>query len=140
MMSEPNHDGPRLLIVDESPSICATLEHILQYYGYDTCATTDGVSALVVLLREQFDMLLIEPRLPGRVDGRTLIQIAVDQQPNAAIMLLTGSLDLAQPDDRIGLRRYQSIDKTASPAAIATAVALAQAPHAERQVGLSAAT
>lgn len=139
MNSDQEHAVPRLLIVDEAPAICATLEHILQHYGYATRAATDGVAALLLLMREPFDLLLIEPRLPGRIDGRTLIQITAIQQPGTGIMLLTGALDLALPFDRIDLRRYPALDKTASPTAIATAVALAQAPLAERQIGLSAA-
>jgi DNA-binding NtrC family response regulator len=133
-------DAPaRLLIVDEEPAVCYTLEHILCYYGYAVCSVTDGAVATARLLQEEFDLLLIERRLPGRIDGQSLIRMAAEHQPDLAIVLLTGTLDLALPCDRAEVRRYPAIDKTASAATIATCVARALAPRARQRGGPPAA-
>lgn len=128
---------PRLLIVDEELAICYTLQYILEYYGYAVQATTDGAAARALLLQAVFDLLLIERRLPGRIDGRSLIQIARLHQPDLAIVLLTGTLDLALPCDQAEVRSYPAIDKNASPATIATCVARTLAPRARQPGGLA---
>ena len=124
-------DTPRLLIVDDDPAICYTLQHILEYYGYAVHAAGDGVAALALLLSEQFDLVLIEPRLPGRIDGVNLMQLAAVHQPGAALVLLTGALDLALPYHRADIRRYAALDKNASPVVIASRVAISLAQRAE---------
>jgi DNA-binding response OmpR family regulator len=116
---------PRLLIVDHEPAICYTLQHILEHYGYAARAISDGAVALALLRHEPFDLVLIEPQLPGRIDGRKLIQLAAVHQPKAVIMLLTEALELALPHDRVSARRHLALDKTASPATIANSVVFA---------------
>ena len=132
--------APRLLIVDEEPAICYTLQHILDYYGYAVRATTDGTAAWSLLLQEEFDLLLIERRLPGRIDGQSLIRLAAVQQPDAVTVLLTGALDVALPRERADVRGFAAIDKTASPSAIVTCVARALAPRAEQLPKLALAS
>lgn len=121
---------PQLLIVDDEPEICFTLQYVLHDYGYSSRATTNGATALALLQQQQFDLLLLDPRLPGGIDGQNIIQLAAVHRPRMVIVLLTGALDLAIPYDRVDLRRFDALDKTALPAAIVTGVAhaLAQRP------------
>ena len=127
---------PQLLIVDHEPAISYTLQHILEHYGYAARAITDGAVALALLQHEPFDLVLIEPQLPGRIDGRILIQLAAVHQPDAVIVLLSGGLELALQHDRGDVRGHLALDKTASPAAIASRVVCALAQRAQRTNGL----
>ncbi len=57
-----------LLIVDDEPNVRSSLARSLGGHGYDVSAAVDGVAALDVLTREQFDAVLLDLMMPG-MDG-----------------------------------------------------------------------
>lgn len=129
MLSEYSGDRstPHILIVDDEPAICFTLQCALEHYGYAVAAASNGAEAHARITRASFDMLLIDPRLAGRISASDLIYDAEICQPPAAILLLVGTLDFALPPARANLNRFATLAKAASPPAIATAVAIALA-------------
>ncbi len=64
-------DKPRILVVDDDIDICANLCDILLDLGYHVQIAHDGPSALDLVRRHRFDVVLLDFKMPG-MDGLTL--------------------------------------------------------------------
>jgi len=54
----------KVLIVDDDPSMCETLEDILEIEGYETETALDGKKALEVVEKKNFDVILMDFKMP----------------------------------------------------------------------------
>ena len=77
MMQEP----VRVLVVDDEPAICKALMIALQRAGYDARSAQSGDSALAMLGREHFDVLLIDLRIPD-TRGDVVFELAAATHPH----------------------------------------------------------
>ena len=59
---------PRILIVEDEPSIATALEDALRLEGYEVHVVGDGLSAERAALREHYDLILLDVMLPQK-DG-----------------------------------------------------------------------
>jgi len=57
--------GPRLLIVDDEPDICANLCDIFTDLGYDVDAAHNGADALALIEQRFYDVALLDLKMPG---------------------------------------------------------------------------
>lgn len=58
----------KILVVDDEPTLVATLQFNLEREGYRVATAADGGSALSVARREHPDVILLDLKLPG-MDG-----------------------------------------------------------------------
>jgi two-component system alkaline phosphatase synthesis response regulator PhoP len=59
-------DRPRVLLVEDEPSLVVTLSDRLDAEGYDVEPARDGIAALDRALEGTFDIVLLDVALPGR--------------------------------------------------------------------------
>src|SRR5215212_9298821 len=64
---------PRILIIDDEPSIRATLAQILEDEGHRTSACESGEEGIALFAREEFDLVLLDLWLPG-IDGLGVLE------------------------------------------------------------------
>lgn len=93
LVKQPSGDRPRVLIVDDEPSICKALEMALKRAGFDATATQCGEAAVTKLSTEHFDALLLDLRIPD-MRGDVLFQIAIAHQPQlrTQTLFITGDI------------------------------------------------
>lgn len=93
------HDTrPRVLVVDDEPSICRALTIALTRAGYNARALESAVAAEALIRTEHFDCMIIDLRIPD-MRGDTLFEIAAAVQPHLRkqTILTTGDVsELAQ--------------------------------------------
>lgn len=89
--TDPTTPGPlRVLLVDDHDLGRRSLARLLEAMGYDVTAAADGAAAVEALRTDPgFDYLLTDVRLPD-LDGRELVQIALQREPRPLIALITG--------------------------------------------------
>jgi PAS domain S-box-containing protein len=65
------YDGPRrrVLVVDDNNANRAVLTAMLTPLGFDLVEAADGAAAVARFLEQTFDLVLMDLRLPGGVDG-----------------------------------------------------------------------
>ena len=121
-----------ILVVDDEKAARKSLADILRLEGYDVSAAKDGPSALVMLEDQDFDLMLLDIRMPG-MDGIEVMQKAIEISPDMQIIMLTahGSMESAIDALRYGAHDY--LIKPSSPQEILSSVAGAMARHAESQ-------
>jgi two-component system response regulator RegX3 len=56
---------PKILVVEDEPSLIDALEYALSTEGFDVVSSPDGAQALDLFVRERPDLLLLDVMLPG---------------------------------------------------------------------------
>ena len=112
----------KILIVDDEETPRKSLSDILRLEGYQVEAKGDGRSAVIALSEENFDLMLLDLKMPG-MDGIQVLEEAVKTSPNTIVVMLTanGSMESAIEALRQGAHDY--LLKPAAPNEILTSVA-----------------
>lgn len=84
----------RLLLVDDEPDICETVQTLLQveFPALEVEVAATGEAALAELRRSRFDLLVTDYRMPG-MDGATLASEAAKAWPSMGILMITAYID-----------------------------------------------
>src|SRR5687767_1835051 len=78
-----------LLIVDDESALRETIAERLADHGFDVEQVSSGEDALQRLAEFAFDVLITDLRLPG-VDGRRVLDAALDRYPDIIAIVITG--------------------------------------------------
>jgi DNA-binding NtrC family response regulator len=78
----------RLLIVDDEDSLLMTLVANLELEGFEVVGAETALSALELLHREAFDLVLTDIRMPG-MNGVELFRTVRSQHPEMPVILMT---------------------------------------------------
>ena len=81
--------GIRVLLVDDEVSFTASMEKVLSRRGFDVKVASDGPSALVLIAGEQFEVIVLDVKMPGMDGGQVLEEIR-SSYPDIPVILLTG--------------------------------------------------
>lgn len=122
----------RILVVDDEKTARKSLADILQLEGYEVKAVEDGPTALANLKNQDFELILLDIRMP-KMDGIEVMRQAKEISPNTQVILLTahGSLESAIEALRFGAHDY--LIKPSSPQEILSSIAGALTRHSEAQ-------
>ena len=101
----------KLLLAEDDRIVRITVRDALEEAGYAVTESADGASALAVLERKAFDLLLTDVRLPG-VDGLALFRRARQLQPEAGVILMTAYADA---EDAVAVMREGARDYLQKP-------------------------
>jgi DNA-binding response OmpR family regulator len=90
---------PKVLIVEDDPTLLETLEYNLKRQGYEVYTAADGRVALEVARRERPDALVLDVMLPG-LDGFEVCR-TLRREMSVPILMLTARAD--EVDKIVGL-------------------------------------
>jgi CheY-like chemotaxis protein len=76
----------QVLLVDDEPGMLETLSDILESAGYAVTAVGNGDSALELIRRGGFDVVLMDIRMPGRDGVSVLVESGAPPPP---VILMT---------------------------------------------------
>jgi len=83
-----------ILIVDDQPSVLATLAYVFTVHGYSAMVATKGAEALAMAETQAFDAALIDLHMPG-LDGvtvcRSLCERLRAQNKNVPVWVMTAA-------------------------------------------------
>jgi len=101
-------DQMRTLVVDDEEGIRYFLTETLQRAGHRVVNATNGEEALARLRDEAFDLIMLDLKLGGRVDGMRVLESVRWRWPQTIVIILTahGSLDSALTAIREGVDGY----------------------------------
>ena len=119
MSSDREGTKPRILLVDDEPSICAVLVSVLGNLGYDAVAISDPKAALQMLesTPDRPDLLITDFAMP-QMSGLELIRRCKLFQPSLKTILASGEVD--QPGEITDPRPDAFLEKPFSTKALAS--------------------
>jgi DNA-binding NtrC family response regulator len=105
--AQKNTGAARVLVVDDEDRFRESMLKILKAKGLDAVAVSGGAEALAALEESDFDVVLLDVKMPG-VDGIEVLQRMQGRQHRAEVLILTGhaSLDTAMAIVRHGAYDY----------------------------------
>jgi len=88
--------GKRILIVDDEPLVLQVLQGFFDCFEhghrYEVEAASDGASALMAVMRRDFDLILLDMYMPG-LSGLDLLKQIRGFGVQAPVLLITGNRD-----------------------------------------------
>jgi len=96
------------LVVDDEQGIRFFLEKTLAKEGHSVSTAADGEEALEALREKRFDLMMLDLKLGGRVDGLRVLEAVRWRWPSTVVIMLTahGSLASAQAAIEEGVDGY----------------------------------
>jgi DNA-binding NtrC family response regulator len=97
----------RLLLVDDERVALRNLEHVLKKTGHTVTGTTSGASALGLLEKQTFDVVLTDLKME-KVDGMQVLRRCRELAPDTEVIMITGfaTLDSAVEAMKEGAFHY----------------------------------
>ena len=91
----------RILVVDDEVAIRDLIKEVMQLAGFEVSVCEDGLTALNLIRRERFDLIILDVNLP-KLDGFALLQKVRESAPSQPIILISARTD--KEDVTHGLR------------------------------------
>ena len=101
---------PTILVVDDEPSIRRTLREILEYENYDVEEAADGEEALVQIRSSQFDLVMLDVKMPKR-DGLEVLGILKNEMPEIPVLMISGHGTIETAVEATKLGAFDFIEK-----------------------------
>jgi DNA-binding response OmpR family regulator len=86
-----------ILVIEDEPGIVDFLERGLRSHGFDVRSAVEGDAGLELATAEDFDLVVLDLRLPGR-SGLEILEQLHEQKPTLPVIALTA---LRQVEDRV---------------------------------------
>ena len=105
--------GARMLVVDDSPTICAVLGKMLRAEGYEVLTATDGVEAIELVHKEKPALIFLDVVMPGMNGFRVLKCLRQDPlTTDTPIVMISGN---EQASEQFYLQRCGADDFMKKP-------------------------
>jgi CheY-like chemotaxis protein len=79
----------KLLIIDDDVEMCDEISEILRDEGYDVKAVHDGLEGINTLLKEPFDLALLDIKIPG-MNGFEVLNEIRGKNIKVKVIVLSG--------------------------------------------------
>lgn len=107
---QPSSSSGHILVVDDERNIRSTLQLVLTNAGYRVSTAGDGEEAEVILGNAEFDVILLDVRLPGR-SGLQLLGQWKTQWPGTLIILMSGEATISEALDGLKQGAFDFLEK-----------------------------
>ncbi|MFY9704531.1 MAG: response regulator, partial [Desulfobacterales bacterium] len=78
-----------ILIVDDEPIVCETLQGLLDFQGHRVATCSSGAEALNCIRRKSFDLVFLDIRLPD-MDGFQILATIRKEAAGVLVIMITG--------------------------------------------------
>jgi len=97
----------KILLIDDDPNLLESLGEVLREEGYQVGVAASGEEGLETLKKENFDLVLLDIRLPG-LDGEVIMREIYNYYPDTEMIIISGygSLESAITAIRLGVKDY----------------------------------
>jgi two-component system, NtrC family, response regulator PilR len=102
---------PRILIVDDEPSMREMLRIVLRRDGYDVTVAANGTQAIDIVHRERVDFLLSDIRMPD-ISGVDVLRAAKEANRDLVAFMMTA---FASTDTAVEAMRLGAVDYFTKP-------------------------
>jgi CheY-like chemotaxis protein len=93
--------APRILVIDDEEHIRAFVRDALESFGYEVDVAADGVQGLALFDRYEYDLLVLDLRMP-ELSGWAVLEAVTTRRPTRAVIIsgFVTALDEQQAQER----------------------------------------
>ena len=111
----------KVLVVDDEAIVCQSCLRILALDGHEVSAASTGAEALTKLQHGDFDVALVDLRIPGS-GGLSLLRAIRKVSPQTETIVITGYPSLVNAKESIRLGAFAFVAKPVVPQTLRTVV------------------
>jgi DNA-binding NtrC family response regulator len=100
----------KILIVDDEYIVHETLTGFIREFGHQSDSAHDGTTAIQMIETQNYDLALIDVRMPG-IDGLELLEKIDRQIPPLKVIIMTGHGDSVMSEKAKSLGAYNFVIK-----------------------------
>lgn len=100
-----------VLAVDDEPGLRELIAEALSEGGHQVSVAADGVAALHQLEERPFDLLILDLRMPGELDGMQVLREARARWPGMQVIVLTAYGSIATAVEAMRLGAFHFLEK-----------------------------
>jgi DNA-binding response OmpR family regulator len=86
-VAEPS---PAILVVEDDDSVRETINVLLSEAGFQITTAANALEALAIIAERPFEMMVVDIRLPGGLNGLEMIREARLQHPGIKCLFISG--------------------------------------------------
>jgi len=101
----------RALVVDDEPDFLETLVNRLGKRSIDSTGVKSGEEAIEVMKKKLFDVVILDIKMPGGMDGIETLREMKKIQPLAEVILLTGHASVETSIEGMKLGAFDYLNK-----------------------------
>jgi len=101
---------PTILVVDDEASIRRTLREILEYEDFEVEEAVDGQEALDMIDAHQYDLVLLDVKMPER-DGMEVLEEVAAHAADVPVVMISGHGTIETAVEATKLGAYDFIEK-----------------------------
>jgi len=120
-MNNKSHKKPRIFIIDDEESIRDSCSQVLVKEGYSVETSSHGKEAVNILDDSEFDVVLLDLKLPG-VPGIKILQKIKKSHPDTPVIIITGFASIESAVNTIKKGAFDYLAKPFSPEELRTIV------------------
>jgi len=111
----------KILVIDDDESIRFGCVQTLKEEGYNVQAVENGQSGLDKIEREQFDVILLDLKMPG-FSGMEVLQKIKVKNPNSIVIIITGFATIDSAVEAMKKGAYDFLQKPFNPEVLISSV------------------
>src|SRR5262245_34179779 len=100
----------KILVIDDEKLIRWSLNERLRREGYEVEEATDGATALKLIGQDDYDLLLLDFKLPD-IDGLQVLKRVKERNPGQVVILMTAYSSIENAVEAMRLGAYDYINK-----------------------------
>ena len=100
----------RVLFVDDEEELVSAVVERLEIRDIEACGATNGVEALQKLDDQEFDVVVVDVRMPG-LGGLAVLRRIKDSHPRLEVVLLTGHGSTEDVEEGLRLGAFAYLQK-----------------------------
>lgn len=105
---------PRILVVDDEPSVCKSCYRILTREGWDVDTVSSGPEAIENIKKEGYEVIITDMIMP-KMSGMDLLKIVKKSNPEISIIMITGYATIKTAVLAMKLGAFDYIPKPFTP-------------------------
>jgi DNA-binding NtrC family response regulator len=116
----------KVLLVDDEEEFVETLAERMRTRGMEVATTNSGADALERVGAEDFDVVVLDLKMPG-IDGMEALERIKRRRPDIQVVLLTGYATVEKGVEAIKLGALEFLEKPVDLASLTDAIRKAKA-------------
>ena len=110
-------EQPKILVVDDDEVVRLSYQRSLQAVHCNVEAVFNGQDALEALEHKNFDLVLLDLRMPG-MDGMSVLRAIKQTSPKIEVVVITGYPTVESAKEAVRLGAYDYLAKPIGPAEV----------------------
>ena len=114
--------SPRVLLVDDEANIRRMVGALLESDGFETVEAPDGNAAMLRLVEDAPDVVLLDLMMPPGPDGLATLERIRKRAPHIPVVMMSGKANLADAVRATKLGAFQFLEKPLTPEGVLVAL------------------